>query len=108
MQFIFLVLILILGDSDQRNPYCKVFGSIHEVEYPEQADFLVYEELSEASSDIIVFEETNRLYADKPGKWYFEKDQSFAKYKVYFVQKESQADFSVYFTRFESFAGCNQ
>lgn len=92
----------------QSNPYCRLFGSFYEVKSPNQADFIVYEELSESFADIIVYEETNSLYADRPGIWYFEEKASFAKYKVYFTDKKSKADFSAFFTEYESFAGCNQ
>ncbi|MFY0688134.1 MAG: hypothetical protein JXQ90_13265 [Cyclobacteriaceae bacterium] len=88
--------------------YCQIYGSMYEVEYASQADYIVYEELSEGSADIMVFEQGNRLYADKPGMWFFENKKDFAKYKVFFTDKENGAHFSVYFTRFESFAGCPQ
>jgi hypothetical protein len=88
--------------------YCQIYGNMHEVEFPEQADFFVYEETSEAFSDILIYEQENRLYADKPGMWYWEEEADFADYRVYFVEDQDQAHFTVYFTNFESFAGCNQ
>ncbi len=88
--------------------YCKVYGSVYEVEYPNQADVFVYEEYSEAFAKLIVFEENNRLMADKEGKWYFTDNPDFADFKIYFVDKRNKADISVYFTNFESFAGCSQ
>lgn len=92
---------------DLQNPYCQVYGSFYEVEWPSQANIIVYQEGSEAFADVLVYEQDSRLYADKPGMWHFEESESFAKYTVYFTDKESEADFSVYFTEFESFAGCN-
>jgi len=87
---------------------CRVFGAVYIEEYPENAQFLVYEEESEAFATLQVFEEENRLYADQSGKWYFTDNRDFARFSVYFVERKNNADFSVYFTRFESFAGCNQ
>jgi hypothetical protein len=102
------LLTYILSFTLQVNPYCKVFGSMYEVEEAYQADFIVYEELSEVSADLVVYEQPNRLYADKPGMWYFEEKRDFAKHKVYFTDKKRDAHFSAYFTKFEFFAGCSQ
>jgi len=93
--------------KDQIDP-CKVFGAIYIEEFPENAQFLVYEEESEAFARIQVFEESNALMVDKSGKWFFTDKKAFARYSVYFVDRKNVADFSVYFTNFESFAGCNR
>lgn len=106
-----MILILLLSlvyPTEQTNPYCKVFGSFYEVEEPYLADYIVYEEGSEGSADVIVFEQKNRLFADKPGMWSFESKKEFATHTVFFTDREREAHFSVYFTRFESFAGCNE
>ncbi len=103
-----LFVLLSFCSPEAKNPYCEIFGSIHEVEDPHKADYIVYEDYSETSADIIVFEQTNKFYADKPGMWYFEEDENFATYKIFFTDREREAHFSVFFTRFESFAGCNE
>ena len=100
------LLIQLLGY--QQNPYCKIYGSFFEVDYAHQADYIIYEEESEGSADVIVYEQLNRLYADRPGMWFFTDKKDFAQYKIYFSKKRQDAHFSVYFTTFESFAGCNQ
>ncbi len=87
--------------------YCDLRGSVYIAEYPSQADFLIYEESSEAFAGLLVFETDNSLFADRPGIWYFTDKQAFADFSVYFVESKGQADFSIYFTSFESFAGCN-
>ncbi len=86
---------------------CEVYGRIFEVDDPIEANFIVYEG-TEAFADLVVYEQRNRLYADKQGMWYFEEQKENARYRVFFTDKESEADFVVYFTRFESFAGCDQ
>lgn len=72
------------------------------------ADFLVYEEDSEAFADVLVFEHDNPLYADRPGQWAFVENKAFANVYVSFVSNKSRADFSIAFTDTESFAGCNR
>jgi hypothetical protein len=92
------------------NPqFCKLFGSVYiEETNPDRADFLVFEEESEAFANIIVFYDIdNRLFANKPGLWHITDKRGFADFSVYFVDKRNQADFSVFFTDVESFAGCN-
>ncbi|MEL6557127.1 MAG: DUF6150 family protein [Bacteroidota bacterium] len=91
--------------TEQFDP-CKVFGAIYIEEFPENAQFLVFEEESEAFAKMLIFEEDNKLMADKSGKWYFTDKKAFARYSIYFVDRKSAADFSIYFTNFESFAGC--
>jgi len=46
--------------EEQFDP-CRVFGSIYIEEYPENAQFLVYEEASEAFATLQVFEEDNYM-----------------------------------------------
>lgn len=87
---------------------CQVYGAIYIEEFPDNAQFLVFEEESEAFARIQIFEEDNRLMANESGKWYFVDERAFARYSVYFVEKKVNADFSVYFTDFESFAGCKK
>ena len=86
---------------------CAVYGLFFIEEFPEQAQYFVYIEDSEAFADIIVFEEENRLFADEPGHWFFVENRNFAHYSIYFVENRDNADFSVYFTDISSFAGCN-
>ena len=52
---------------------CQAYGSVYEVDEAYLADLIVFEELSEVAADVVVYEQQNRLYADKPGMWYFEE-----------------------------------
>ncbi|HHP7240923.1 MAG TPA: DUF6150 family protein [Cyclobacteriaceae bacterium] len=90
------------------NPFCKVYGVIYIEEYESQAHYTVYETDSETFADAIIFEESNRLYTNKEGKWFFTEDRNLADYRIYFSDSKYNADFSVFFTDYESFAGCNQ
>lgn len=110
-RFILSLIILLAGSgsqSGQYQDYCELRGSVFIAEYPAQADFLIYEEDSEAFADMLIFETDNSLFADRNGIWYFTDQQAFADFTVYFVEAKGNADFTVYFTAFESFAGCNQ
>jgi hypothetical protein len=44
--------------------YCELRGSFFIEEYPDRADFLVFEEDSEAFADLLVFETDNSLFAE--------------------------------------------
>ncbi len=108
--FIFLISFLFLGSaskSEQFDP-CKVFGVIYIEDNPRYAHFRVYEEESEAFSDVIIFEESSRLYADSQGKWFFTDTREFADFFIYFEEERGLADFSVFYTGYESFSGCNK
>ncbi|MEM8894653.1 MAG: DUF6150 family protein [Bacteroidota bacterium] len=96
---------ILLPENNQPN-YCEVYGTIYETDRLYEADFKVYEEGSEAFANIVVFEEENRLYADKQGHWAFVDNRDLADFIVYFTEEARDAEFSVYFTSFESFAGC--
>ncbi len=87
--------------------YCELHGTVYIAEYPGQADFLVYEEDSEAFADMLIYETDNALFADRNGIWFFTDKQAFADFSIHFVESKNNADFTIYFTAFESFAGCN-
>ena len=102
--------IFLLFEAPSKEPqidFCEVYGAIYVAEYPERADYLVYEESSEAFARMIIFEENSEIMADRKGKWYFTDNPDFARFRVYFTERRGAADFSVYFTDFESLSGCS-
>ena len=103
-----LVTVIYLLNTPNQSLICQAYGSVYEVNEPYLADLIIFEELSEVSADLLVYEQQNRLYANKPGMWYFEDKKDFARFKIYFTPNKSEADFIVYFTEFESFAGCSR
>ncbi|MFT4736586.1 MAG: hypothetical protein ACI8QD_002324 [Cyclobacteriaceae bacterium] len=103
-----LTLLALMIWSQPLQDYCEIYGSFYEVEDILEADLVVYLEGAETFADIIVYEQKNRLYADKPGMWYFESDAVNARRKVFFTDRKREAHFSIYLSRFESFAGCNR
>lgn len=86
---------------------CELRGTVYIEEYPDHANFLIYEEDSEAFADMLIFETDNALFATEAGIWYFTDQKGFADFSVYFVESKGNSDFTVYFTSFESLAGCN-
>lgn len=94
-------------NSESAAPYCELKGSACIVDNPQQADYKIYIDDSEAFADMLVFKTDNSLYADKPGVWYFVKNRGFANFTIYLVDAKGKADFSIYYTTIESMAGCN-
>jgi hypothetical protein len=90
------------------NP-CDVFGVIYLEKTPYLANFRVYVETeADYRADLIVFRETNQLFADKQGYWFLTDKRGFANYTVAIVQDRSVADFVIYYTDKENWAGCNR
>jgi len=95
------------GNSIVQKQYCHIYGTFYIVDDPKDADYRVYEEESEGSADVWVYETDDKLFADRPGLWYFTETKAFADYYVYFDKQKHLADFSICFIDTESFAGCN-
>ena len=95
------------ASAQQNNKYCKLFGQVYIVDNPVRADFIIYEERSEAFADVKIFEEENSLFADREGVWFFCESFELADFRVYFTEERYQAHFTVYFIDTASFAGCN-
>ena len=87
--------------------FCEIFGSVYVEKDIRLADYRVFQEDSEAFSNIKVFKVDSRVYADRQGLWHFTDKKAFADFTIYYESKKGLADFSVYFIDVESFAGCN-
>lgn len=87
---------------------CQVFGTIYIETQKNRAHYSVYLEEYESDADLIVCKQDNRLFADRPGLWYFVTDRSFADYTIYLESDDSYADFSVYYTDDVGSVGCNR
>ncbi len=95
------------GNTFPQNNYCNIYGSVFIVENPKDADFRVHIEDSEGSADVWVYDTDDKLFADRPGLWYFTNRQAFADFTIYIEKDKYLADFSIYYIDTESFAGCN-
>lgn len=90
---------------------CKIFGSVYLEHDPRQANAcfaVVYIEPEKAFADVLVFNETNKLFADKAGLWCPADNREFADYVLYVTTDRSRADFAIHYTTVRSFAGCKQ
>ncbi|MCV9388417.1 DUF6150 family protein [Reichenbachiella ulvae] len=106
--FCFILLLLPFAEDSQHDP-CDIYGKVYyETRDPNRAHFRVYIEDSESFADVIVYEEQNQLYADRPGHWATVDKPGFADVFIYIEKNRNMADFSIYYTETESFAGCNR
>ncbi|WP_233169244.1 hypothetical protein [Hymenobacter sp. BT523] len=88
---------------------CKIFGSVYLETDPARRGYChgtVYVEPEEAFADVLVFKESNKLFADKAGLWADAPARDFADYVLLVVTDRSRADFSIHYTKVRSFAGC--
>jgi len=90
---------------------CKIFGSVYLENDPRRANScfaVVYVEPEQAFADVLVFNETNKLFADKAGLWCPAENREFADYALFVTTDRSRADFAIHYTKVRSFAGCKQ
>ncbi|WP_231402899.1 DUF6150 family protein [Hymenobacter guriensis] len=88
---------------------CRIYGSIFLEKDPRrrgQSFATVYVEPEEAFADVLVYEESNKLFADKTGFWYFTGARDFADYVLFVTDNRALADFSIQYTKIRSYAGC--
>lgn len=90
---------------------CRIYGSIYlETDPRRRSDCFatVYLEPEEGFADVLVFKESNKLFADKAGFWYFTMARDFADYALFVTDKRNLADFSIHYTDVRSYAGCRK
>lgn len=108
-KFLFLGVVwlgLSLPSFAQKMDVCNIYGSVYVTKNPKEADFVIFEEESEAFADLKVYKEENRLFADQKGLWYFTETMSFAHFIVFVTDNIDLADFTVYYIETPAFAGC--
>ena len=86
---------------------CNVFGVVYIEPVKNRADYIVYEEKTEAFADLRVFREENKLLADNTGLWHFTDQRAFADFTVYIQDEPSNADFTIFYIDVISYAGCD-
>ena len=90
---------------------CKIYGSVYLETDPARRSYCtgtVYVEPEEAFANLVVFKESNKLFADKPGLWADAPARDFADYVLFVTTDRSRADFAIHYTKVRSFAGCKQ
>lgn len=95
------------GRKTRQADPCNVFGMVYVEPVKKRADYIVYEEKTEAFADLRVFREENRLLADDTGLWYFTDKRDFADFTIYLQNEPSNADFTIFYTDVISYAGCD-
>jgi hypothetical protein len=88
---------------------CKIYGSVYLETDPSRRSYCfgtVYVEPEEAFADLIVFKESNKLFADKAGLWADAPARDFADYVLFVTPDRGKADFAIHYTKVRSFAGC--
>lgn len=91
----------------QEEVKCNVYGAVHVLKEKRGADYIIYMEESDAFADLLVFKEEHKLYADKSGLWFLEKNKGLADYRIYITKNQDEADFSVFYIDSPTFAGCD-
>ncbi|WP_299758935.1 DUF6150 family protein [uncultured Pontibacter sp.] len=89
--------------------HCQVYGSVYLERnplYKNTATHIVYLGEEEAFADMVVYRESNKLFADAPAIWYVTPNKAFANHVLYVTEQRHQADFTVHFTDARSFATC--
>ncbi|UOQ75807.1 DUF6150 family protein [Hymenobacter sp. 5516J-16] len=90
---------------------CRLYGSVYLETDPRrrsQCFGVVYQEPEEAFADVLVYQETNKLFADKVGLWYLTDSRDFADYVLFVTDNRNLADFSFHYTKARAFAGCRK
>ncbi|PJJ48792.1 DUF6150 family protein [Hymenobacter chitinivorans] len=90
---------------------CLIYGSIYLETDPYRRSYCfatVYLEPEEAFADLLVYQEDNKLFADKAGFWYQTPTRDFADYVLFVTDKRALADFYIHYTKSRSFAGCRK
>ena len=93
--------------GERQTDPCNVFGVVYLEPVKKRADYIVYEEKTEAFADLRVFREENKLLADDAGLWHFTDQRAFADFTVYIQNEPSNADFTIFYTDVISYAGCD-
>lgn len=98
---------LALMTRAQGTPYCELHGAVYVTEDRSQADYIVYQEGSEAFADFQVYLEENKLYADEPGLWFMVDNRGISDFTVFFSKEKGNADFIIFIADTPTFVGCN-
>ncbi|GAA4364993.1 hypothetical protein GCM10023185_34930 [Hymenobacter saemangeumensis] len=88
---------------------CRIFGSVYLETDPSRRSYCfgtVYVEPEEAFASLVVFKESNKLFADKAGLWADAPNREFADYVLFVTPDRGKADFAIHYTKVRSFAGC--
>lgn len=90
---------------------CRIYGAVYLETDPSRRAYCygtVYVEPDEAFANVLVYQEDNKLFADKAGLWSEAPNREFADYVLFVTPDRNRADFSIHYTKVRSFAGCKE
>lgn len=93
------------------NDYCKIYGSVYlerDPRYKNTASHTVFLGEEEVYANMIVYRESNKLFADGTAIWYITPTKAFADHILYVTDNRNFADFSVHYTTVRSYAACSE
>lgn len=93
------------------NDHCRIYGSIYlerDPRYKSSASHTVFLNEDEAFADMVVYRESNKLFADATAVWYITPTKAFADHILYVTDNRNLADITVHFTTVRSFATCRE
>lgn len=88
---------------------CRIYGSVYlerDPRYKNTASYTVYLGDEEAFASMVVFRESNKLFADGTAIWHITNKKAFADHVLYVTDNRNFADFTVHFTNVRSYAAC--
>lgn len=91
--------------------FCRIYGSVYlerDPKYKNTAAFTVYLDEEEAFANMVVYRESNKLFADATAVWYLTPNKAFADHILYVTDNRNFADFTVHYTKVRSFATCRE
>lgn len=91
--------------------HCRIYGSIYlerDPRYKNDARYTVFLNEDEAFADLVVYRESNKLFADATAVWYLTPNKAFADHILYVTDNRNLADITVHFTTVRSFAACRE
>jgi hypothetical protein len=91
--------------------FCRIYGSVYlerDPKYKNTASFSVFLGEDEAFANMVVYRESNKLFADGTAIWYLTPNKAFADHILYVTDNRNLADFTVHYTDVRSFAACRE
>ncbi|MBD1398534.1 hypothetical protein H9Q13_15285 [Pontibacter sp. JH31] len=88
---------------------CRIYGSVYlerDPRYKNTASYTVYLGDEEAFASMVVYRESNKLFADGTAIWHITNKKAFADHVLFVTDNRNFADFTVHFTAVRSYAAC--
>lgn len=106
LSLFFLSSLNLLHAQSQKQKACAIKGAVFVSTLRHEAEFFFFVEENEDFSDMRVFREPQRLFADQPGIWHYVDLPHLADYILFEEKNRSAADFTISYTDTPAFAGC--